>query len=180
MGCSVTSDFEYLRRMVCAGHGRAITLGKLRGHAPGSAPDGRRVLSNRLRGRASRWRRPTARTVVRRNARPDSRSDSRSPAPDVRRSSSTLYSSAPPRTLLASPQALPAPVPGPAAVRGQGVAVDEGALLGVGEKRDGLCNVLWSGEAAHRGAALYVLVGVAVTGLVLDVHLGPGIQKHPS
>jgi hypothetical protein len=78
------------------------------------------------------------------------------------------------RSLLAPTQALPA------AVHGQSVAVDKGALLGVCEERDRLRDVLWSGEAAHRDAALYVLVGVAAAGLILDVHLGLGVPKYPS
>jgi hypothetical protein len=48
------------------------------------------------------------------------------------------------------------------------VAVDEGALLGVGEERDGLRYVLWCGETAHRDAVLDVLVGVAAAGLVFN------------
>src|SRR5918997_3463308 len=74
--------------------------------------------------------------------------------------------------LLAAAQALPAPVGEPAAVDGEGVAVNETAQLRVGEKRDGLGYVLGAGEAGHRDASLYIGVGVAAPGLVFDVHLG--------
>ena len=48
------------------------------------------------------------------------------------------------------------------------MAVDEGALLRVGEERAGLRYVLWCSETAHRDAVLDVLVGVAAAGLVFN------------
>ena len=39
------------------------------------------------------------------------------------------------------------------AVDGEDVGVDEGALLGICEDRDGLRNVFWFGEASQRDAA---------------------------
>jgi hypothetical protein len=52
------------------------------------------------------------------------------------------------------------------------VAVDERALLGIGEKRDGSRHVVRGGEAAHWDAALDVLIGVAASGLVFYIHIG--------
>src|SRR5215211_3891529 len=85
---------------------------------------------------------------------------------------STPHTGDPLATLLAPPEALPAPVAEPAAVHREGVAVDVAALFRVGQERDGSRHVLRGGEAAHRGAVLYVLVGVAAAGLILDIHLG--------
>src|SRR5215211_1293716 len=97
-----------------------------------------------------------------------------SPSWRGRRSSwrSTPLTGDPLAALLAPPEALPAPVAEPAAVHREGVAVDVAALLGVGQERNRQRHVLRLGEAAHGGATLYVLVGVAASGLVLDVHLG--------
>src|SRR5215212_770642 len=91
---------------------------------------------------------------------------------------STPHTGDPLVTLLAPPQALPAPIAEPAAVHREGVAVDVAALLRVGQERDGSRHVLRGGEAAHGGATLYILVGVAASRLVLDVHLGHGLQKY--
>src|SRR5215211_8963016 len=85
---------------------------------------------------------------------------------------STPHTGDPLATLLAPPEALPAPVAEPAAVHREGVAVDVAALFRVGQERDGPRHVLRLCEAAHGGAALYILVGVAAAGLILDVHLG--------
>src|SRR5215211_386421 len=84
---------------------------------------------------------------------------------------STPHTGDPLATLLAPPEALPAPVAEPATVHREGVAVDVAALFRVGQEGDGSRHVLRLGEATHGGAALYVLVGVAAAGLVLDVHL---------
>ena len=47
----------------------------------------------------------------------------------------------------------------------------------IGEKRRRLCYLLLTSEATHQGAAPYVLVGVAASGLVFFVHLGLDISK---
>ena len=47
----------------------------------------------------------------------------------------------------------------------------------IGEKRHRLCYLLRTSEATHQGAAPYVLVGVATSGLVFFVHLGLDISK---
>ena len=79
--------------------------------------------------------------------------------------------------LLAAPEALPAPVAVPAAVHGEGVPVDVAAEDRVGEKGHRLRYVLRTGEAGHRGAALYVGVSVAAPGLILYVQFGSKIPK---
>ncbi len=52
------------------------------------------------------------------------------------------------------------------------MAVDEPALLGVREERDGARDVVRGSETPHRNAAHDVFVGVSATGLIFDVHLG--------
>ena len=79
--------------------------------------------------------------------------------------------------LLAAAQALPAPVAEPATVNREGVAVDVPALLRVCEECYRPRDILRRCEAAHRGAPLYILVGVAAAGLVLDIHLGLFLLK---
>src|SRR5271170_3469643 len=73
---------------------------------------------------------------------------------------------------MAEAEGFPAAVGGPASVDYQGVAVDEGALLRIGQEGDGFGDVVGSGEACHRDAAGDVGVGVAAAGLVGGVHFG--------
>jgi len=77
-------------------------------------------------------------------------------------------------TLLAMAEAegLPGGVGGPSSVDGEGLAIDEGALGGVGEEEDGSGDVVGCGEAGHGDAVGDVGVGVGSLGLVYVVHLG--------
>jgi hypothetical protein len=71
-----------------------------------------------------------------------------------------------------APEALPGPVPEPTTINREGVTVDVAAQIRGGEEGDSLRYVLGPGEPAHRGASLYVGVGVSAPGLVFYIHLG--------
>lgn len=73
---------------------------------------------------------------------------------------------------MAEAERLPGAVRGPAAIDGEGVAVDEAALRGVAQEEDGACDVAGCGEAGHGDAVDDVVVGVGGAGLIDVVHLG--------
>src|SRR3712207_8685256 len=64
--------------------------------------------------------------------------------------------------------------------RSQGVAIYVGALLGITQKRYPLRHVFWGGEATHRGAALYVFIGVTARTSIFLIHLRLRSEEHTS
>src|SRR5271154_5856050 len=70
------------------------------------------------------------------------------------------------------PDAFPAEVGDPAAVYAQRFSIYESAHLRIGQKRDGLRDVVHRSETAHGDAVGDVLVGIAGVALIGRVHGG--------
>jgi hypothetical protein len=73
---------------------------------------------------------------------------------------------------VAQTQGFPRGVSCPAAVDSKRVAVDEAALLRVGEKGDGCGDIVRGSEASHGNAARNISVRVASTRLIGCIHFG--------